>query len=266
EITKWATPQINSKVICAHAMTKREWTYEVETYNPRETTFGFPASTLTPGIEREIKAKMIQAENKLNVPITKFIMDQSGTPFAYNLTATGTWKYIFGSIDGWKDLTYSELANLINAADESKTILSFVWKIGDALFASSTARCIDTIAALVLDRYCDKSIPANVETKTMAKMTKDGFGFLVFFLAKYLGQTPTRYDINLQYERLNEAQAIPFVPTKWQSDTETIKATKLQAAVKKVLNNETDKTLNYKRRSKKFSIMRQIKHLPKIIL
>lgn len=234
ELNVWTTPQIDHNLFAYTIMTKREWTAEFETYVEDAGNFGVLVSSLSDEEQKEIRKNAEEAENAFGTTITTMLFGKDLIPFAYRIGSTGRWMYFMGSTNNWEDLTYNSLAKIVNDAKGKPDSIKFIWKIGDVIFSDSSASMLAAISAIVTDQYCDKYIPNNAERHALAKVTKEGFSFITYFLCKYLKQTATKYNVITQYERLDKIHAIPFIPTNWQPDLETIKSIKLQAIGEKL--------------------------------
>jgi hypothetical protein len=251
EIKKWTTPQINVGLMGNHLLTKREWTVNFESQGKDNLL-----TPLSLKDRKTLQRNAILAETKIREPVESMIFSEDLIPFAYRFSTGGKWFYIMGAIDGWKDLTYSDLANIVDESKKSGETVRFIWKVSDIIFSSSTINMIDIICALVTDQYCDKHIPAaTTKSNVASKVTLGGFSFITYYVCKYLNQTATKYQIKAQYEKLDDLHAIPYIPTKWQPDIEMINSDKLQEVIKK-LGNTSDAS----NEEKIMDAMAEIKH------
>jgi hypothetical protein len=150
-------------------------------------------------------------------PEIKFIaFDQNLVPFATRINYNCSWKYIEDSLkDNWRDVSFGVLSKIVD-----DKIPMYIWKIGTSILSGTLDSGFhELIGACILDVYCDKSVPSQLDTHVnMAyqKVSKYGFGFMETMLCSLLQiHSPANYSANKLYEDFDKIHAVPYIPEMW---------------------------------------------------
>jgi hypothetical protein len=173
----------------------------------------------------------IELKNKIR-SILKVVLDEIGLefkeilftkdwqPFYARINNDNNWKYIGpDELDEiWIELNFSTLLKHYKSESKDKDIYI---RIGNTVVKYTQHYLEKAVGLIVLFLYSDKYIPMNAHTnnKIYHSVSKPGFTFMTYYLAKIIGiSCGSDYSLNQIYEYFADIQLIPYVPEFFKED------------------------------------------------
>jgi hypothetical protein len=204
-----------------------------------------------PDIQEELKRIVVDAvidfETRRNFIPKILILADDFTPLFYAKEKNQKFYLDIDESDlknyNFEPITISALKSLIDSCNTT----ALVWCVGNVVMKNFISWPSNILGALVLDAYCDKAIPlSSVRGKVLTEITRDGFGFLVSYLWRFLypDKSLNHDQISLIYEQFRKStggskNALPHIPLTWNDeDIEGINITRIKRDIEVFTSNK----------------------------